>query len=46
MNKQEKQTLRKVINLLNLISSSDDQEIRNAVIESVVEILEEEITKA
>jgi len=45
MNKLEKQTLKKVIDLLKLISSSDDQEIRNAVIESVVEILEEEILK-
>ncbi len=41
MNKNQKQKVKQVIDLLKFISTSDDQEIKEAVISSIIEILEE-----
>lgn len=43
--KSQKQKLKQVIDLLKFILSSDDEEINEATIESIIEILEEEISE-
>jgi len=47
VNKQseQKQKLQKIVGLLKFILSLDDQEITKSTIESIIELLEEEINK-
>lgn len=46
MNKAEKQKIEHVIDLLKFSLASDDREITDTVLRSIIDILEEEITKS
>jgi hypothetical protein len=41
----EKEKLKQIVELLKFISTIDDEEIKKSTIESIIEILEEEIAK-
>ena len=43
--KLQRQKLKQVVSLLKFILTSDDEEINQATLESVIEILEEEISE-